>query len=260
MRQVPVKNFLPQNCPDSGGVSELKEQPEYSSWNYGRLYSSGVLEDVSVTTHGLQFSISRETLVNDAVAEIAAMFQALGNAAALHAAESIAAALEDTSNLSDGAPYFGTATSNLMESRSGGGAPSTATLDLGAARLWRMPVGEHIAGSAPHFVVVPPELQMSTKALVASTYDPAGTSGTLRAGRIDTVVLPHLTSAKNWYLLGDPVAAPALAMLHLAGGTGEVTMLERITVPHRDGITLRLRTDYNIARVSRNGAIKVESP
>lgn len=258
VREIPVANFQPQHVPDFGGVSDMKERPEHSHWEHGRLYSSTVLEDVRVGVHGLQFSISREALINDAVFEIAALMQSLGNIAALHVAASIAATLENTDTLSDGAQYFATSAGNLVEYASGGGLPSVTTLDTAGVKLWRRPVGEHIAGVAPRYLVCPPEMSHSARVLAAATWDPAGTAGTVPQGRFDVVTLPHLVSTTDWFLLGDPITAPALALLRLAGGNGDIARIERITVPHRDGITMRLHCDYKTARISRIGAVKIE--
>ena len=258
LREVRVKNFMPVNIPDHGGISALQERPEHSVWEHGKLFSSTVLEDVQVTTHGLQFTISREALINDSTQEITAALLQLGNVAALHLAASVASTLEATDTLSDGAAYFATSKGNLVEYASGGGLPSVTTLDTAGTKLWRRSVGDHVAGVAPRFLAVPPEISHTARVLAAATWDPAGTAGTIPQGRFDVVTLPHLTSTADWYLLGDPITAPGLVLLRLAGGSNELATLEQITVPYKDGITLRLTTDYKVVRASRVGVVKIK--
>ncbi len=254
LREIPVKNFLPQHIPTFNGISALVEMPEFGEWGYGSLTASSVLEDTQVTTYGLQFTVSRQSLVNDQVREITAMMAELANIAALHVAASVASALEGT--LAGGGDYFHADYSNLLTGGSAG-APSVTTFDAAAALLWRMPVGSHIAGTAPRYIVGPPEMHGTARVLAAAIYDPNGSPGSLPQGRFDVVVLPHLASTTYWYLMGDPQTAPALALLHLEGSS-ELAMLEQIpTPPQKDGLTFRLRTDYKVARISRTGAVKI---
>lgn len=258
LRDWPVRDFRPQYIPNFGGISDLQALTEHGEYTYGVLAPSSVLEDVSITTRGLAFTVSRQALINDAAQEITAAMMALGNAAALSLANAVATALQDTSNLDDGTPMFDATKSNYLAAGSGGGEPSMTTLDAAAALLWRMPVGDLIAGCAPRFIVTAPERAYTAKVLSVATFDPAGSAGTVPQGRFDNVILPHLTDVNDWYLMPDPAAAPVLALLRLSGSSSLV-YLEQINTPiGRDGIAFKLRTDFAIARVSRF-AVKVQA-
>lgn len=257
LRDLPVRDFRPQSVPDFGGLSPLVKMTEHGEWKFGELTSSSVLESVGVDDYGLVFQVSRAALANDAAQEIAMLMAQLGNIAALMLAQATAEALEDTSALSDGVPYFDASKSNLLTGADAG-APSVSTMDGVNSSLWRRPVGDHVAGVAPRYIVVPPELAATTRVLLSAIADPAGTPGTLPPGRLDTVVLPHLQSTTAWYALGDPALAPALALLRLQGAS-QLVALENIRTPlHKDGLAFRLRTTFAVARISRVGAVKVE--
>lgn len=258
LRDMAVRDFNLQNTPDFGGIGVLKEMPEHAEWKNAALYASTVLEQVRIGTHGIQFTVSRQALINDAIGEVTAAVRQLSNVAALHLAASVASTLEDTTTLSDGSQYFATAKNNLVQLASGGGAPSVTTLDTAGVKLWRRAVGDHIAGVAPRYLVCPPEISHTARVLAAATWDPAGTAGTVPQGRFDVVTLPHLSNTADWYLLGDPAFAPALALMRLAGSRDLVTM-EQINTPiNHDGLTYRLRLDFKVARVSRVGAVKIK--
>lgn len=258
LRELPVKDFNTQRVPDYGGMSDLKAMPEGAEYKNASLSATTVLESVSLTTYGLQFTVSRQALINDEIGEISAAVRQLANIAALHLAAAVASTLEDSTTLSDGSAYFATAKGNLVQYASGGGAPSVSTMDAAGTKLWRRSVGDHVAGVAPRFVIVPPELAHTAQVLVSAIWDPAGTAGTVPVGRCDRIVLPHLVNTTHWYLAGDPAFAPALALLRLAGSS-DLVQLEQVKAPlHRDGLTYRIRTDYKVARISRVGIVKIE--
>lgn len=258
LRDWPVRDFKPQYIPSFNGISDLKALSEHSEYQFGAFNASSVLEDVQVTTRGLAFIVSREALVNDLSQEIAAMMMQLGNIAALSLAQAVAAALQGTDTLDDGAAFFAEAKSNYITTAAGGAAPSVTTLDLAGAKLWRMPLGDHVAGLAPRFLVCPPEIAHTSRALVAAVWDPQGSAGTVPDGRVDVITLPHLTDTSDWYLMADPARAPTLALLRLAGSSSLVNLEQAPRPQNRDGLAFKLSTDFAVARVARH-AVKVQS-
>lgn len=258
LRDWPVRDFKPQYIPAFNGISDLKALSELSQYQYGSLSASTVLEDVSVSTRGLAFVVSREALINDQAQEISAMMAQLGNIAALSLAQAVATALQGTDTLDDGAAFFAEATSNYVTTAAGGAAPSITTLDLAGSKLWRMPLGDHVAGLAPRFLVCPPEIAHTSRVLVASVWDPQGSAGTVPDGRVDVAVLPHLTDTSDWFLFADPARAPTLALLRLSGSSSLVNLEQAPRPQNRDGLAFKLSTDFAVARVARH-AVKVQS-
>ena len=249
--KIPVPDFKPVRLPHLSGA-DFVEQPEHSEWRYSAPSTGVVLEAQSaVLTQGTTAIVTREALLSDSAGQIAATAAEYGNTAALSIASAIASALSSTANLDDGEPLF-SATASIANLITAGGAPSVTTLSAGATKLWRQPraIGS-VAGIAPAFLVIPPELIDAASTALIQTFGDINSA----KGNVDLVVLPHLVSTREWYLLGRPASAPVLGMLTL--GSGSPLLVERVALPGGvDGIALRARLDFRIVRLSRLGAFK----
>jgi hypothetical protein len=249
--RIPVPDFKPVRLPHLSGA-DFVEQPEHSEWIYSAPSTGVVLEgQAAVATQGTTAIITRQALLSDSAGQIAATAAEYGNTAALAIASAIASALSSTANLDDGEPLF-SATATIANLVTAGGAPSVTTLSAGGVKLWRQPraIGS-VAGIAPAFMVIPPELFDSASTALIQTYGDINSA----RGNCDLVILPHLVSAAEWYLLGRPASAPVLGMLTL--GSGSPLLVERVALPGGvDGIALRARLDFRIVRLSRLGAFK----
>lgn len=249
VRTIRVPDFKPQRIP-SLYAADFRDQPEHAQWPHVQIDAGRVLEgQAAVQTKGANVIISRQALLSDSAGQIGAVAASYGNVAALTIASAIAAALSATAVLDDGVALFATSTDNLVTA---GGAPSVTTLSTGATKLWRQvtPVGT-LAAVAPAYLVIPPELLADASTALLDMFGDINSA----RGNIDLVVLPHLTSAVEWYLLGRPASAPVLAMLTLDGESP--LTIERLPSPLGiDGIALRARLDFRILRLSRLGAFK----
>jgi hypothetical protein len=192
-------------------------------------------------------------MVDDRQAELAMLFGALGNSAALNRSSALASLLENTANLSDGRAFFNTTDANLL---TGYGTVSVTSIDAAVSALYGQatPAGP-ISGVSPRFLIVPRQLTTTAYQAVMTLF-----GDSLRADRVDVVVCPHLSVATTFYLMGDPATAPTLGLLHLGASADARTLrIERRSDNDTsvDGIRVGIRDDFRITRMSRTGILKV---
>ena len=246
VRRIAVPDFKPARVPTLS-VGDFEERPEHSEWTHTAVRAGSVLEEAGVITQGELVTISRQSLVNDDAGQIAAVARQYGNAASLSVAKAIADVLADTGNLDDASPLFHADHSNLL---TGGAAPAVSSIDAAMASLYRQPTpAGGISGASPAYLVVPPELAATGYVTMLAIFGDA-----VRPDRVETVVLPHLSSTSEWYLMSSPAQAPVLGMLTL--GLGSPLLIERQTETVSDAVGMKARIDFRIVRLSRTGAVK----
>ncbi|MGB5405860.1 MAG: Mu-like prophage major head subunit gpT family protein, partial [Thiogranum sp.] len=184
--------------------SSLEEVREGEQYEHGDM--SDIKESIQLATYGRLFTISRQALANDDLSALGDVPRAMGSAAAYKIGDIAYSVLTTNAALTqDATALFDAAThANYVTA---GAAPSVATLNAGmtAMALQTDPQGK-VLGIQPAHLLVPVALQTTAKTLIAATYDPAGTAGTLTPNPFNnsmTVVSDHrldTANASGWYL------------------------------------------------------------
>ena len=194
----------------------------------------------------LGLRVGRQLLVS-ADLDVLAMLLAEARLALLKAeARAFASYVESNPTLGDGSALFVSGTNYVA---SGGGAPSLTTMALGVKALRTMPTGagSGIGGARGRLLLVPPALETTSRALLA-TIDPRGEAG------FELVVNPFLSSDTAWYLFAPPAENPSILRLTL--GAGDEPRSETFTTPSWDGIGVRLEHSAGFVAQSRLGIYK----
>lgn len=184
------------------GLGEVKENAQYE---YGDM--SDIKEQIQLATYGRLFSISRQALANDDLSALGEIPAAMGMAAAYQIGDIVYAVLTNGTTvamLQDSTALFHADHSNYVTS---GAAPSVGTLNAGRTAMATQtdPQGK-VIGLRPAYLIVPIALQTTAETLIAATYDPAGTAGTLTPNPFQNamkVVADHrldTANAAGWYL------------------------------------------------------------
>lgn len=212
----------------------------------------------SIDTYAKMIGLTRQQWINDDLGAFTQIPQRIGWGAAL--------ALESafwTLVIANTGNFFHTSNSNIIS-----GAGSALGVDgLGAAiaKFRRLvDANSNPISSIPKFLVVPPELEQTAEelfqkgSLVATgvTSTSKRSSGdNLYTGRYRPVVTPYLSSAAEWYLLGDPTYVAAFGIAYLNGQ--ESPTVEEVPL---DGEYLgrkwRGYLDFGVCQVEKQGGIK----
>ena len=185
------------------GLEQVREGGQYT---HGDM--SDIKEQIQLATYGRLFTISRQALANDDLSALGDIPRAMGMAAAYQVGDIVYAVLTtgtSTTMVQDGVALFDASThANYVTS---GAAPSVATLNAGRTAMATQtdPQGK-VIGLRPRHLIVPIALQTTAETLIAATYDPAGTAGTLTPNPFQNsmqVVADHrldTANAAGWYL------------------------------------------------------------
>lgn len=238
MRSIPVANFSPQTI-SNFSISGLELLPEFATWPLAKIEATNVVESVGVESWGLAFTVSRQAMINDRQQELAMLFEALGNAAALNRSAALAAALEASTN-----------------TITGYGSVSVQALDAACAQLYAATTATGgLTGVSPRFVIVPPQMVASAYVTIMACFGDA-----VRPDRVDVLVCPHLNSSTTFYVMGDPAVSPAIGLLHLGSSPDSRTMMiEQLTHADTnvDGIRMAVRDDFRVIRMQSASLVKV---
>jgi len=177
-----------------------------------------------VYTWAKMISITEEAIINDDLGALADVPRELGRGAALNFNEQFWTAFLGSDNTSG----FVAGNGNYQTSS----ALSITTLGAAVALFRQMTDSQsNLMGTAPKFLLVPPGLEATAKALFTSTEVRDTTSSTkygtsnIWSGMFQPVVSPYLAqsamggaySNTTWYLLADPMDTASMLALFLNG-------------------------------------------
>jgi hypothetical protein len=221
-----------------------------------------VSETAQLATYGNTFGISREGLVNDDLGEFTRVPQQMGLAASrkinsIAYTPLTANSYTGQTMTADSTVLFASGHSNYVASGSGA-APSVATLNTALAAMRKqkapLPSGDSTStpylNLAPAYLMVPPDLEGTARALIQSAYDPAGTTSTVSRrdapniwqNRLEVVVDPLMTLATGWYLAVPKIGPVDTVTVFFLNGMQE-PYIEDISDGKSDGMTLKVRID-----------------
>lgn len=243
-----------------GAFPDLDQIPR-SGAPYQHAAMDDVHETAQLATYGKLFGISREAIINDDLNEFTRVPQAMGLAAA-RKVNGIAYAVLTASSYTgqtmtaDSTALFNSNHSNYVASGSGA-APSVATLNtaLAAMRKQKAPLPSGDSSAAylniePAYLLTVPDLEGTARALLSSTYDPAGTTSSVSKrdapniwkDRLQLVVDPVLTLASGWWLSAAKAAAVDTVTVFFLNGQ-QSPYIEEVDMGSADGVTYKVRID-----------------
>ena len=158
--------------------TDLDQVREGAEYEYGDM--SDLKETIQLATYGKLFGITRQALANDDLSALSGVPRAMGAAANRKVGDTVYAVLSTGTTvtmLQDSVALFASGHSNYVTA---GAAPSVTTLNAArtAMALQTDPQGKTIGLRMRH-LITPVALQTTAETLIAATYDPAGTAGTL---------------------------------------------------------------------------------
>lgn len=230
------------------GFGDLDVVPEGHEYEYGTM--ADVREYGQLKTYGKLFSITRQAIVNDDLNEFTRVPQAMGRAAARMVGDECYNILingTSTTLAQDGVALFNTATHGNYVS-SGGAAPNVSTLDAGykAMAIQTDPNGVTL-NIRPRHLIVPVALEMTSKVLAASQYDPGATAGVFKpnpfAGVFNVVADARLDAFNpaGWFLAADGSTYDTVEAVFLNGQ--QEPFLEQQDTFTVDGVAFKVRLD-----------------
>lgn len=255
---VSINDFKTMNLINRSNFGDLDVIPEHATYEYGTM--SDLKETIALRTYGKLFSISRQAIVNDDLQAFTEVPMLMGRAAARMVGDEVYAILTTNPTLAqDNQALFHTSHNNIWTTTNAG-APSVTTLDthFRYTATQTDPSGSTI-NLVPRYLVVPRALENTARVLVAATYDPAGTAGTLKpnpfSGRLDVVAdarLDAFQSGAAWFTLCDPTFLPTIVVGFLNGN--ETPYLETENPFSVDGVAFKVRLDCRAAAADFRGA------
>lgn len=227
---------------------DLPEVPEAGEYTHGKF--TDLSEKIQLLTYGKLFTISRQALINDDLSMLGRVPMGMGRAAARKVGDLAYAVLfaNPTMNQDDVALFHATH-NNLFDT----GMPDVVNIDeMRVAMALQKGPAEHASlGIRPQYILVPLELEGSTRTLIAAQYDPATDAGTMtpnaEQGRL-TVIAEHRLSdndAAAWYLTANQGQHDTLEIAFLDGNTNPY--LEQQEGFTRDGVSHKVRIDAGAA-------------
>lgn len=252
-----IPDFKATDRAGLSNFSDLDEVKEQGEITHGTL--SDVKESLTLVTWAKLFGISRQALINDDLQALGAIPRKMGRAAARKIGDLCYNILIDNAALDqDAVALFSVAThANLITS---GAAPSVSTLDVlrTAMAVQTDPGGNGTLGIPIKYLLCPIALQTTSETLVAATYDPAGTAGTLKPNpfqnRVKVIADARLDadSAVKWYVLADQNMFDTVEIAFLDGN--QSPLLESKNGWTIDGVEYKVRIDAIAKALDFRGA------
>lgn len=116
--------------------------------------------------------------------------------------------------------------------------------------------GNQVLNIVPEFILVPPELEWTTRQLMASTVDPDETNNVpnVLRGRLNVICDAELSDAKAWYLAASPSVIDTIEVCFLDGARAPV--VESRENWDVDGIEFKVRLDVAAKAIDHRGLYK----
>lgn len=207
------------------GFTGLDEVPEDGDVSYGKFTDRK--ETIKLVQYAKKYRLSRIAVINDDLNAFTAVPRAMGRAAQRKIGDITYALLNGTGPTlnQDSTALFDTSThKNYVAAAT---APTVATLNTATTAMAKQtdPNSGAVLNIRPRYLLVPAALMATAKVLMAATYDPAGTAGTLPpnpfSGAFEVVTDARLDGQTNgataWYLVADPNVFDTVEVAFLNG-------------------------------------------
>ena len=261
-RRGTLPDFKRAEISGISGFTGLDEIPEDGDISYGKFTDRK--ETIQLVSYGKKYRMSRKLIINDDLNALGTVPRAMGRAANRKVGDIVYAVLDiagPTLN-QDSIALFETAThKNLVVATT---APTVATLNTAATAmaLQTDPNTSEALNIQPRYLLVPVTLSNTARVLMAATYDPAGTAGTLPpnpfSGRYEVVSDARLDGQTYgtlaWYLLADPNIFDTVEVSFL-NGMAEPYMRENQEWDGQ-GVSYMIGVDFGVAALDWRGMHK----
>ena len=207
-----ARDFRPITEARLTSFPSLEPLTESGEIKWGTLEEEG--EVLAIASYARAIGVSFNVLVNDDLTAIDRSIRDVAFATAALKAKLIVAAL--AASLKDGDAVFHANHVNLASS---GAGPDETTLAAGFLAMSKQspPGSTERLGIAPSLLLIPSELEVAARKLVA-TITPATTENVnVFSGRLSIAVEPRLADGKQWFLFAAPGTYPVIRFLTLAG-------------------------------------------
>lgn len=249
-----------------GGMGVLNEVAEDGS--YERSYLSDYKETMQAKTYGREIMVTRKLIVNDDVNALVELPLRFGQKANQKVASFVIDLITSNPTLNaDSTAVFASGHANLGT----GGAISVTTLGEARKLMRLQKEQESVTGADdgdfisvnPRFLLVPAALETTAQVMVNSELDPTKTVEIAGTNAINpfynnlTVLAdPRLdaNSATAYYLFADPQEAPTIEVGFLNGN--DAPFIDQIDDFHTDGISYKVRIDFDATWLDYRGAVK----
>lgn len=236
---IPARDFKTQRfvlSMDPISVDEISENSEYTHHA-----AEGQPESVSLKTYGKVFSITRQTITNDASCRY---FADVGNALVAGAyrkeAELVYGLMESNPDLADSAPWFD-ATNSLTKT----GWNRLGALQDGFELFYNQTTASGgFVGAVPRYVVLPPDWRFSVTDLFSDMLLQPPT----------VIISPWVTSA--YLVAGD--TCPSVGLVGLGGNlTPSLAVNGKMKLEDDLGLQVKVTHDVAVIPVSRCGIVRM---
>ena len=211
-RRGTLPDFKTAEISGLSGFTGLDEVPEDGDITYGKFTDRK--ETIKLVSYAKKYRITRKLIINDDLRALSAIPRAMGRAGNRKVGDITYALLNGTGPTlnQDSTALFDTSThKNYVAAAT---APTVATLDTASVAMAKQtdPNTSAVLNIQPRFLMVPKSLEQTARVLMAATYDPAGTAGTLPpntfSNRYEIITDARLDGqtygTAAWYLLADP--------------------------------------------------------
>lgn len=236
---IPARDFRTQRFVLSMDPIEVDEISENSEYTHHA--AEGLPETVKLKTYGKVFSITRQTITNDASCRY---FADVGNALVAGAyrkeAELVYGLMESNPNLADGSPWFDATNSTTQT-----GYKKLAALMEGFELFYQQKTASGgYVGAVPRYIVLPPDWRFNVTDLFS-----------------DMLIEPPIVIISPWVTSAYIVAGPTCPSVGLVGLGGNLTPSLQVNGKMRleDDLGLQIKVTHDVATVpiSRCGIVKL---
>lgn len=224
-RRGQLPDFKQASIVGISGFTGLDEVPEDGDITYGKFTDRK--ETIKLVQYAKKYRLSRIAVINDDLNAFTTVPRAMGRAAQRKIGDIVYALLNNTGptlNQDSTALFDTSAHKNYVAAAT---APTVATLNTATTAMAKQtdPNSSAVLNIRPRYLLVPAALANTARVLMAATYDPAGTAGTLPpnpfSGAFEVVVDARLDGQTNganaWYLAADPNVYDTVEVAFLNG-------------------------------------------
>ena len=235
----------------------------------GEIGHGGVTEEYeqyNIDTYAKMFSITRQNIINDDLSTFTRVPNKMGQKARQRVDKLVWLHFMTNGNMQDGIALFHASHGNLNTSHAL--AAATLTTALAAFRKQTDADGEAL-GIVPAFLIVPPDLEGTAKALMqsdilmaAGSTDIIHPTKNIHKQSLKIIVEPRLSNAlytnystTTWYLAADPRTCDTIEVGFLNGK--KVPTVERFQQdPNRLGVIFRVYVDAGVKALDHRSMAK----
>ncbi|MDL2289952.1 Mu-like prophage major head subunit gpT family protein [Paludibacteraceae bacterium OttesenSCG-928-F17] len=251
-RSTTVADFREKSMYQFTTANGMKEVKEGSELKYTTVLEGK--ESIRVKSFGEGIKYTRQAFVNDDLSALERIPGKFRKDWDLLRGDLIWGLITDNVKMGDGKNLFSTDHNNLL---AGANSKLSETGLIEAQTKFRRQTdvdGKTPIRVLPRFLVVPPELEVPARKLIADTTPVSTQDKNVFANAFEVLVEARLTDTTAWYLAADPYAIDSLYYANLEG---EEDL--RVNTEHdfdTDSMKFAVRGDFGAAAIDHRGLLK----